>query len=77
MYEPTPRRLTQKYVDQMLTKGDQERLRTGVSKGYGFGNHSDVIVWEGDHFEEISPAAYHARLRAAFGGPPCECPHCR
>jgi hypothetical protein len=65
MYEPTPRRLTQEYVDQMLTKDDQERLRTGVSKGYGFGNHSDVIVWEGGHFEEISLTQYQARISAA------------
>ena len=55
--------LTQEYVDKMLTTSDQENLKANKSKGYAFGNKSSVIIWEVDHFEEISHAAYQDRIR--------------
>jgi hypothetical protein len=54
--------LTQEYVDKMLTTSDQCHLKANKSKGYAFGNNSSVIIWEVDHFEEISYAAYQNRV---------------
>lgn len=55
--------LTQEYVDKVLTTSDQEHLKANKSKGYEFGNKSLVIIWEVDHFEGISYAAYQDRIR--------------